>query len=66
MADQPTEFTDISSLRECPCAKVTGVVSQVSKMSPTEKGLTEYFHATLMNRCDETRLLVLGSATETS
>ena len=33
-------------------AKVTGIVTKVGNMLPNEKGLTEYFHVTLMNGQD--------------
>ena len=36
-------------------ATVTGIVTQVSDMSPTKQGLTDYFQATLMNEQDETK-----------
>ena len=41
-----SEFENIASYTECDSAKVTGVVVNVSDMSPSKKG-TDYFHATL-------------------
>ena len=51
-----TTFKTIDSFTECTSAKVTGVISSVSKMSPSKKG-GDYFHATLNDGEKEARLV---------
>ena len=53
---QYSEFKSIAQYAECESAKVTGVISEVSDMTPTKKG-TDYFHATLTDGHKETRLV---------
>ena len=55
-ASQDKEFKTIASLTECESAKVTGIITEVSPMTPTKKG-TEYFHATLNDGTQETRVV---------
>ena len=51
-----TTFKTIDSFTECTSAKVTGVISSVSKMSPSKKG-GDYSHATLNDGVKEARLV---------
>ena len=51
-----TTFKTIDSFIECTSAKVTGVISSVSEMSPSKKG-GDYFHATLNDGEKEARLV---------
>ena len=51
-SSQDQEFKDITTYRECDSAKVTGIIIDVSPMTPTKKG-TEYFHATLNDGTQE-------------
>ena len=55
-ASQDKEFKTIASDTECESAKVTGIITEVSPMTPTKKG-TEYFHATLNDGTQETRVV---------
>ncbi len=51
-----TEFKAIAAYTECESAKVTGVITDVSDMTPTKKG-SDYFHATLNDGNNETRVV---------
>lgn len=53
---QNLEFTSIAQYAECESAKVTGLISEVSNMTPTKKG-TDYFHATLNDGERHTRVV---------
>ena len=53
---QDLEFTSIAQYTECESAKVTGLICEVSDMTPTKKG-TDYFHATLNDGQKETRVV---------
>ena len=55
-SSQDQEFKDIATYRECDSAKVTGIITDVSPMTPTKKG-TEYFHATLNDGTQEARVV---------
>ncbi len=52
MAADSTE-TEFKAYTECESAKVTGVITDVSDMTPTKKG----FHATLNDGNNETRVV---------
>ena len=53
--DNQTDFSTIATFEECDAAKVTGVVANVSDMSPSKKG-ADYFHATLHDGEQQTRI----------